>query len=515
MRRSARAAKQKAVVQQSEESEDHGSDEEASVASLEVDGFDEESLNGDDSSADEWKPEKDGKKGKRGRAIVEEESDDEEDEALPEVDDDEGDLEIAGTSNGASKKSKTPQRKRVKLNGSTSKSAKSTTSTKIRSQFNEVEDEEEIMAAHAALEAEEEADRLETEAAKVEAAQKWEEFRKRKESNEKAKAAVNGSDAAPKTGTSKAKKAAPESVSSWLGLPEQEWPTTCDDAMITDRDSLFVGYVYTLTTPSQSTITEMLSHLGKVVHPRTVPTDKLPPSMRHLPTNRRGAMHDIHAWRCLALKIGRTGLNGPDDYGLEEGAEDDGEKYGAQKITRAIKQLGATDVLVIVSRWYGGTLLGPVRFQHIENCARAALARYMINEALIPLKEQLKGLDEEMNALRFKLDPSIIITETRYDNLEYDKAERLITARRKGIEMLQKRLAAREAGEKTAEVPAAEVIPDVASKSVQPSMIDDHLAEENISLADKQGLFIVDEPPAKLEEEEDLGDLTGWDALAD
>jgi Uncharacterized protein family UPF0029 len=31
---------------------------------------------------------------------------------------------------------------------------------------------------------------------------------------------------------------------------------------------------------------------------------------------------------------------------------------------------------VVVARWYGGVLLGPVRFSHIENCAREAIGNW-------------------------------------------------------------------------------------------------------------------------------------------
>jgi putative IMPACT (imprinted ancient) family translation regulator len=32
------------------------------------------------------------------------------------------------------------------------------------------------------------------------------------------------------------------------------------------------------------------------------------------------------------------------------------------------------NVVVVVSRWYGGTLLGPDRFKHINNAARQVLS---------------------------------------------------------------------------------------------------------------------------------------------
>ena len=38
--------------------------------------------------------------------------------------------------------------------------------------------------------------------------------------------------------------------------------------------------------------------------------------------------------------------------------------------------LNVINVVVVVSRWYGGIQLGPDRFKHINNCARNALDRY-------------------------------------------------------------------------------------------------------------------------------------------
>ena len=56
-------------------------------------------------------------------------------------------------------------------------------------------------------------------------------------------------------------------------------------------------------------------------------------------------------------------------------SEDDGEKYGGKRLE---KLLEAEDVegAVMVARWYGGVLLGPVRFTHIENCAREAIREW-------------------------------------------------------------------------------------------------------------------------------------------
>jgi hypothetical protein len=471
MRRSARSAKPKHFIQETE-----GSD--LSGAGDSEDGFDELS-----NSGDEWQPEKKKKKGKRGREEVQESDSDEDDVLVIEEEDDEDDELVVSARRKAvplMKKSKTS-----KGNGSTLKAKAAVTPSQPRPSTTYVVTDEDILAAQAAIEEEEKEERQEQEAAAKEAAEMWDQVRKRKQGQ---------SEPDPIQATQGAKVAAAAegggpSLASWLGIPEPDWPTTCADAMINDRDSLFVGFVYSLSTPSLSTISQLLSHLGKTVHPKVIPTNRLPPAMQHLGTNRRGATHDMHAWRCLALKRGRSGLNGPEDFGLEEGLEDDGERYGAKAIEKVIKQLGATDVLVVVSRWYGGTMLGPVRFQHIENCARAALGQHMINEAIIPLKKQLRDLDEELSSLRSQLNVSATFVKPQYDGLDLEKVERLIGARQKAIEMLQKRLATSQVQQTISKVSQAPTVPAPAASAKTPIEL------------------------AKVVEDEDDGDLTGWDAL--
>lgn len=38
--------------------------------------------------------------------------------------------------------------------------------------------------------------------------------------------------------------------------------------------------------------------------------------------------------------------------------------------------MDACNVMVVVTRWYGGVHLGPDRFKHINNCARQLLEEY-------------------------------------------------------------------------------------------------------------------------------------------
>ncbi|KAL3916744.1 MAG: hypothetical protein SGPRY_006690, partial [Prymnesium sp.] len=50
--------------------------------------------------------------------------------------------------------------------------------------------------------------------------------------------------------------------------------------------------------------------------------------------------------------------------------DDDGEASSGQKLASLLDLMGVNGVMVVVSRWFGGTLLGPARFKHIANTAR-------------------------------------------------------------------------------------------------------------------------------------------------
>jgi len=208
-------------------------------------------------------------------------------------------------------------------------------------------------------------------------------------------------------------------------------PVTCDEAYIEDRHSVFIGYAMRLTTASPTYISALLDNLTHVIHP-AIPISKLPPQFRHSAPSKRGSTHDMYAFRVLQLKPGRTGLNGPRDFGIEQGKEDDGETWGADKIMRVIRELGASDVLVVVSRWYGGELLGPVRFEHIENAARAALQGYLVEEQISELRAELRAFDKKIAYAR-----QIPYKENAYEGLKLEQAKRLLVARTKTFSLVQ------------------------------------------------------------------------------
>lgn len=78
---------------------------------------------------------------------------------------------------------------------------------------------------------------------------------------------------------------------------------------------------------------------------------------------------------------------------LDTGHDDDGEQYAGKRVERVLTDCGVEGVLV-VARWYGGVLLGPVRFTHIENVAREAVEAWRKEQAAAGEVKRRKVADE-------------------------------------------------------------------------------------------------------------------------
>ncbi|EKG17543.1 Impact [Macrophomina phaseolina MS6] len=83
----------------------------------------------------------------------------------------------------------------------------------------------------------------------------------------------------------------------------------------------------------------------------------------------RTATHRIAAWR---KPTAQRSLLGPSARVLQSGHDDDGETFAGRRLARVLEAMGVQGA-VCVARWYGGVMLGPVRFEHIEGCAREAV----------------------------------------------------------------------------------------------------------------------------------------------
>lgn len=77
------------------------------------------------------------------------------------------------------------------------------------------------------------------------------------------------------------------------------------------------------------------------------------------------ATHNIWAYRIVK-----------DDGIVAHDCDDDGENGAGSRLLHLLEIVDARNVLVIVTRWYGGIQLGPDRFRHINNVARNLLIEY-------------------------------------------------------------------------------------------------------------------------------------------
>jgi putative IMPACT (imprinted ancient) family translation regulator len=116
-------------------------------------------------------------------------------------------------------------------------------------------------------------------------------------------------------------------------------PTSFHSSSIIDRKSKFVAHAKEVTTKEEAEA-----------------------FWRKVQATEKGATHNILAYR-LQLSDG----NFMEEY------HDDGETYAGNRVLTLLKTLDARNVVVVVTRWFGGQLLGPVRFEHILKCSREVL----------------------------------------------------------------------------------------------------------------------------------------------
>lgn len=86
------------------------------------------------------------------------------------------------------------------------------------------------------------------------------------------------------------------------------------------------------------------------------------------------ASHRMAAWRKPSAQRS-IAPGGRKVY--DSGHDDDGEKYAGKRLEKLLEDLQVEGALV-VARWYGGVMLGPVRFTHMETCGRDAIRKSKI-----------------------------------------------------------------------------------------------------------------------------------------
>ncbi|KAH7072880.1 hypothetical protein BKA63DRAFT_417484 [Paraphoma chrysanthemicola] len=80
----------------------------------------------------------------------------------------------------------------------------------------------------------------------------------------------------------------------------------------------------------------------------------------------------------------------------DSGHDDDGEKWAGGRLQNVLNDTQAEGV-VVVARWYGGQNIGPIRFTHIENCAKEAIWKWKVasSEAAKEAATKKQKVDDE------------------------------------------------------------------------------------------------------------------------
>ncbi|KAF2025508.1 UPF0029-domain-containing protein [Setomelanomma holmii] len=131
--------------------------------------------------------------------------------------------------------------------------------------------------------------------------------------------------------------APPDSIAD-LG-PEPPWIIV---PAMSEKKSVFLARVAPVSSPAQAR--QYVAHL--------LATDK----------KAARATHNMTAWR----------IKGANDTSYQD-CDDDGETAAGSRMLHLMQLMDVWDVMVVVTRWYGGVLLGPDRFRIINTAAREAL----------------------------------------------------------------------------------------------------------------------------------------------
>ncbi|KAK3292573.1 uncharacterized protein B0H64DRAFT_419813 [Chaetomium fimeti] len=149
-------------------------------------------------------------------------------------------------------------------------------------------------------------------------------------------------------------------------------PTWATSQPITLKDSTFVARATHMSEPSQ----------------RKALVQSLLTDVPHLQT----ATHNAWAYRLRPPRDAFSAISR-----AHEESFDDGETGCGDLMLRAMRDAGAVDTLVVLTRWFGGTMLGPDRWRLMRNCVAAALGERLRRPgAEVTLGgEALWGLDLE------------------------------------------------------------------------------------------------------------------------
>ncbi|KAL1853984.1 hypothetical protein Daus18300_011573 [Diaporthe australafricana] len=127
-------------------------------------------------------------------------------------------------------------------------------------------------------------------------------------------------------------------------VPSNTWATSPSVSL---KKSTFIARATAITDPSQR--------------------PKLLKSLLDTQPELRTASHNVWAYRVRPSEKALS--NHP-----REASHDDGESGAGDLLLRILRETNAIDTLVVLTRWYGGVMLGPDRWRMMRNVATAALS---------------------------------------------------------------------------------------------------------------------------------------------
>ena len=136
----------------------------------------------------------------------------------------------------------------------------------------------------------------------------------------------------------------PDELQSLDLLPHDKEPPWILSDPFTEKRSVFIARAAVVSSPSEAK--SFLAHL--------LATDKKVAK----------ASHNITAWR----------IHGPNETAFQD-CDDDGETAAGGRLLHLMQLMDIWDVMVVVTRWYGGVHLGPDRFRLINTAARDAFVK--------------------------------------------------------------------------------------------------------------------------------------------
>ncbi|XAO22638.1 hypothetical protein I312_101411 [Cryptococcus bacillisporus CA1280] len=233
----------------------------------------------------------------------------------------------------------------------------------------------------------------------------------------------------------------PPSIHSWLH-PHDPPPTLSHSPPLHHSSSTFLTFTISFLPPSHVTTEASLAKEARRIE--KAPFRQVKAELPDALLEKREQGNQIIEWE--------------EAFQLVESFSDDGEKFGGERVLKVLREQNAVDVLSVCCRWYGGDMIGPIRFQHIATTVQTSLRSLLELVQLRDLRQALDVLDEEIASLRAKSinlgssqtgpSPSMVSSsdnnrgtaQGKYDSIQdVTKLERLVSAKEKTVAVLLKK----------------------------------------------------------------------------